>query len=175
MNSKLTVLFNSLEEDRKELLSTVRGLSTEKQLHAPEGKWSVRQILAHLVAAEKLSILYLNKKILGIKEAEDTGAWEEVKMILLRVSQRLPFKFKAPKAVVEHTPVYSTFDDLVKDWDKTRSDLKVLLEKFDDTQIQKKIYKHVKAGKLNIQHALMFLREHIIHHTPQINRLIKAE
>jgi len=172
MNSTLQRLFDTLEEDRKELLGRTGNLSPEKQLHAPDGKWSVRQILAHLIAAEKLSVLYLNKKILGIAQVEDTGWWEEVKMILLQISQRLPLKFKAPKAVVEHTPAYSSFDELAQDWDKTRAELKTLLEKFDDTQVRKKIFKHIRAGRLNIRHALLFFREHIIHHTPQINRLV---
>jgi uncharacterized damage-inducible protein DinB len=141
MNSKLNRLFISLEEDRVRLLTSLRGISTDKLLQAPEGKWSIQQILAHLIAAEKLSIMYLRKKMLGIKE--------------------------------ENTPVYASFEELTADWDKTRAELKVLLEKFDDTQITKKIYKHIIAGRLNIQHALLFFREHIIHHTPQINRLLK--
>ncbi len=173
MNTKLQHLFDSLERERDTLIATLKNLSTDKQQHAPEGKWSIQQILAHLIAAEKLSIMYLHKKMLGIKEAEDTGALEEIKMVLLQISQRLPLKFKAPRVVVENTPAYATFEELTADWDKTRSELKTLLEKFDDTQIKKKIYKHVRAGRLNIQHALMFFQEHIIHHTPQINRLLK--
>lgn len=173
MNIKLQILFDSLERERDSLLASIKNLSPDKQQHAPEGKWSIQQILAHLIAAEKLSIMYLHKKMLGIKEAEDTGALEEIKMVLLQISQRLPLKFKAPRVVVENTPAYATFEELTADWDKTRSELKTLLEKFDDTQIKKKIYKHVRAGRLNIQHALMFFQEHIIHHTPQINRLLK--
>jgi uncharacterized damage-inducible protein DinB len=173
MNSKLNALFCSLEEDRKKMLIAIKNLSLENQKQAPPGKWSIQQILAHLIAAEKLSIIYLNKKILGIKDAPDTGVLEEIKMVLLQISQRLPLKFKAPRVVVENTPAYATFEELTADWDKTRTELKNLLEKFDDTQIKKKIYKHVRAGRLNIQHALIFFREHIIHHTPQINRLLK--
>ena len=93
-------------------------------------------------------------------------------MVVLQLSQRLPLKFKAPRVVVENTPAYANFEELTTDWNKTRAELKTLLEKFDDTQIRKKIYKHIRAGRLNIQHALLFFREHIIHHTPQINRLI---
>ncbi len=171
MNSKLQLLFDSLESERANLLTSLKNLSADKQRHAPAGKWSIQQILAHLIAAEKLSIMYLQKKMLGIAEAENTGLWEEVKMILLRLSQRLPFKFKAPRTVIENTPSYASFDELVADWDKTRAELKTLLEKFDDAQIKKLIYKHVRAGRLNIQHALMFFHEHIVHHTPQINRL----
>ena len=173
MNTKLQLLFDSLERERNILIASLKNLSPDKQQHAPEGKWSIQQILAHLIAAEKLSIMYLHKKMLGIKEAEDTGVLEEIKMVFLQLSQRLPLKFKAPRTVVENTPSYATFEELIADWDKTRAELKTLLEKFDDTEIGKKIYKHIRAGRLNIQHALMFLREHIIHHTPQINRLLK--
>ncbi len=173
MNTKLQLLFDSLERERAGLLASIKNLSPDKQQHAPEGKWSIQQILAHLIAAEKLSIMYLHKKILGIKEAEDTGALEEIKMVLLQISQRLPLKFKAPKVVVENTPSYATFEELITDWDKTRAELKTLLEKFEDSQIRKKIYKHIRAGRLNIQHALLFFREHIIHHTPQIKRLLR--
>ena len=173
MNTKLQLLFDSLERERETLTATLKNLSPEKQQRAPEGKWSIQQILAHLIAAEKLSVMYLHKKMLGIKEAEDTGVLEEIKMVLLQISQRLPLRFKAPRAVVENTPAYATFEELTVDWDKTRAELKTLLEKFDDRQIRKKIYKHIRAGRLNIQHALLFFREHIIHHTPQINRLLK--
>lgn len=173
MNTKLQQLFDSLETERNDLLASVRNLSPDKQQHAPEGKWSIQQILAHLIAAEKFSVMYINKKVLGINEVEDSGILEEMKMVMLQVSQRLPFKFKAPRALVENTPAYANLDELIADWEKTRAELKVVLEKFDDTQIKKKIYKHVRAGRLNIQHALMFFREHIIHHTPQINRLLK--
>ena len=173
VNSKLQQLFDKLEVDRNHLLVTLRNLPSDRLEYAPEGKWSIRQILAHLIAAERLSILYLNKKILGIEDVENTGLAEEIKMVLLRMSQRLPLKFKAPRVVVEHTTAYATFEELAADWEKTRTELKTLLEKFDDTQIRKKIYKHVRAGRLNVQHSLMFFREHIIHHTPQINRLLK--
>jgi uncharacterized damage-inducible protein DinB len=171
VNTKLQLLFNSLESERDVLMTSLKNLSADKRLHAPKGKWSIQQILAHLIAAEKLSILYIQKKMLGITEVENTGLWEEVKMILLRISQRLPFKFKAPRTVVDNTPSYASFEELMADWDKTRAELKTLLEKFDDTQIKKQIYKHVRAGRLNIQHALMFFQEHMIHHSPQINRL----
>ena len=173
MNIKLQILFDSLERERDSLLASIKNLSPDKQQHAPEGKWSIQQILAHLIAAEKLSVMYLNKKMLGIKEVEDTGVLEELKMVVLQLSQRLPLKFKAPRVVVENTPAYANFEELTTDWNKTRAELKTLLEKFDDTQIRKKIYKHIRAGRLNIQHALLFFREHIIHHTPQIKRLLR--
>ena len=131
--------------------------------------------MAHIITGERLSVQYLNKKILGISEAENSGVVEELKMIVLKLSQRLPFKFKAPRTVVEKTPSYQNLNNLIADWDNARSELKTLLEKFQDDQINKKVYRHVRAGLLNIQHALLFFREHIVHHAPQIKRLIEQK
>ena len=172
MNPSLQRLFNTLEVDRQRLLEKVSKLSLEQFNRAAPGKWSTSQILAHLLTAERLSLQYMNKKILGIHDAGNTGIGEEIKMVLLKISQRLPLKFKAPKAVIENTPLYSSVRELKADWDKERAELKGLLEKFNDTQIKKKIYRHLRVGLLNIQHALIFFREHYFHHWPQIKRLL---
>ena len=175
MNTRLNTLFNALERERVILLEKIKKLSPEQFHNTPTGRWSVEQILAHIIAGERLSILYLNKKMLGLNEAENSGPVEELKMVILKLSQQLPFKFKAPSMIVENTPSYQSLNDLIADWDNTRLELKVVLEKFRDDQIKKKVYRHVRAGLLNIRHALLFFREHIIHHTPQIKRLINTK
>ena len=172
MISRLQLLFDSLEMERHQLLEKVSKLSHERFHEAKPGKWSVSQIVGHLVAAERLSLRYMNKKILGIQDAGDTGIGEEIKMVLLKLSQRLPFKFKAPRALVENTPAYADIGQLQADWETERAELKALLEKFNDTETKRKIYRHIRAGRLNIQHALIFFREHYRHHWPQIKRLL---
>jgi uncharacterized damage-inducible protein DinB len=172
LNPKLRHLFDLLEADRHQVLEKVDRLSPEQFNKANPGKWSLNQILAHLMTAEEMSLVYMNKKIPGIRETGDTALWEEIKMILLKVSQRLPFRFKAPKAVVERTPTYSDVEQLKSHWEEVRAGLKIFLENFDDDQIRKKIYRHIRAGRLNVQHALIFFHEHYIHHRPQIKRLL---
>jgi uncharacterized damage-inducible protein DinB len=174
LNAKLHQLYNSLEFQRIQLLDSLKNLSSEKLNRQPKGKWSINQIVAHLITAERMSIQYLTKKIQGIDQVDDTRLIEELKMIALIVSQRLPLKFKAPRAVVENTPHSSDLRQLAQEWNTLRIDLKNLLEKIADHQIKRKIYKHVRAGKLNIQQALVFFREHIIHHRSQINHLLRA-
>ena len=173
MNTRLAQLFNALENQRADLLRLVNDISPEAANKSRQGKWSIAQVLSHLIASEQLSILYLNKKILGIDIAPKTGIIEELKMIVLKISQRLPFKFKAPKVVVENTPVYEHVEQLAEAWNQTRADLKTVLEKFQDNQINRKVYKHPFAGMLNIQQALKFFQEHITHHTPQVKKLLK--
>jgi hypothetical protein len=148
---------------------------TPDQLNAhPPGKWSANQIIAHLITAEKLSLAYMRKKIQGVKEVGDSGWWEEVKMVVLKVSQRMPgIKFRAPRAVVESTPAYSNLAELEKDWNQLRMDLESFLAGIPEEYARRKIYRHIIAGRLGVHQALLFFREHIIHHHPQIKSLIK--
>jgi uncharacterized damage-inducible protein DinB len=173
VNQKLLRLFNDIENQRAQLLNLVL-LHPEKFDFKPNAKqWSIHQILAHLVTAESLTNQYIAKKIQGIDQAGNTGFYEELKMIVLKISQRLPFKFRAPPVVVKFTPSYTGIEELITEWDKTRAIFKQLLEQIGEDQLKRKIYKHVVAGRLNIVHAVLFLREHVTHHLPQVNNLLK--
>lgn len=120
-----------------------------------------------------MSLLYIQKKIQGIDQLKDTGLWEEIKINLLKISQRLPgLKFRAPQRVVENTTFYTDLATIAKEWDDVRSEFRILLEKIPKQDVNKRIYRHVRAGYLNARHALIFFREHIIHHTPQIKKLV---
>ena len=173
MNPRLQKLFDKLEDDRIQLFKEVEKLSAEQFQKSIDGKWSVQQIMSHLYIAEKLSHQYMAKKVLGIKEAERSGLVEELKMIVLQLSQRLPFKFKVPHGLNELTPTGLSFEQLRELWETERGELKIFLEKFEPEYLDKKIYRHVRAGLLNIQHALIFFREHYIHHLLQIKRLMR--
>lgn len=172
MNTSLLRQFDRLETQRANLLKLVAPLSSEQLTAHPEGKWSIAQILSHLIASEQLSVKYLNKKILGINESPQTGIREELVMIMLTISQRFPFRFKAPKVVVENTTPYQTLDQFKKAWEKTRGEMHALLSRFNHDQLKRKVYKHPIAGMLNIQQAVQFFQEHITHHTPQIKNLL---
>lgn len=175
MSPSFQGLFDEIELQRRQVLDSV-GELTETQLNkAPQpGKWSIAEILSHVISAERLSVLYVQKKMLGVAEAADSGMWEEVKMGLLKISQRVPgIKFKAPQRLLESTMVYKNLSDIRLEWDRVRNEFKLLLEKIPEQYVRRKIYRHVRAGYLNPKHAILFFREHLIHHQPQIRRLLK--
>jgi uncharacterized damage-inducible protein DinB len=172
MENSLHRSFQKLEEQRHKLIRKVQALSNSQLNNHPPGKWSIAQVISHIITSEQLSISYLKKKMLGIDEAPDTGIIEEIKMITLIISQRLPFKFKAPKVVTDHTHEYQSIDELNMAWEKVRMEMKEVLARFQEDQLNRKIYKHPIAGMLNIKQATQFFSEHIIHHTPQIIRLL---
>jgi len=162
-----------LENQRFQLIQRLSKFSPEILSKQPSAqRWSILQVLSHLITAEKLSVAYIRKKKLGIATAGNTGPWEAFKFFLLKVSQRIGFKYRAPKTVVEHTPSYESLDVIQTEWAHVRLQLKSLLEEFDEKDLRKKIYKHPFAGRINIQQAIMFFGEHMRHHQPQINRLL---
>jgi uncharacterized damage-inducible protein DinB len=174
MNTRLQQLYDQLEADRKILLAEIERVPEEKLNRKPApGKWSLGEVLSHIVASERGSTGYMKKKSLGIDQVENSGVIESLKLGLLIASQRLPFlKFKAPKILLDHTPQLHSAESVIRQWDKARTDLKIFLEGVEDKNLRKKIYKHPIAGRLDVVQAVIFYREHIIHHSPQIKRLL---
>jgi hypothetical protein len=173
MKAKLLHVFHQIEKERAILLKEISGVSDEKYYFIPApGKWSVAQILTHILTAERMSLAYMKKKALGINTAGDAGILEPLKLVILKISQRLPFRFKAPKRVIENTPSPLPLSVLEAEWQQVRDELKQFLEHLEDAHVNRKIYKHPVAGRLNIRQAMEFFNEHVQHHWPQVRRLL---
>jgi uncharacterized damage-inducible protein DinB len=174
VNPKLQYHYKQLEQETLTLLKDVSTLSSASYHYSPgEGKWSISQILTHIITAEGLSLKYLRKKSLGIKEVHNTGFIEDVKFWVLRISQRIPLRYKAPGIVIQNTPAALSYGELIRQWEVLREEMQVFLSTISEDDIQKKIYKHPVVGMLNVMHGVQFLREHIIHHRPQIIGIIR--
>lgn len=174
MNTTFQSIYDELEHQRIEILNQVKGLTLEKFDHKPSPqKWSISQVLTHILIAEQLSVGYMKKKALGIDQLKNSGVLESVILELLKISQRIPaIKFKAPNVVLANTPPAFPLAELTKRWEAHRADLKTFLESWGDKNIKKLVYKHPIAGRLDARQAMVFFREHINHHLPQIKRLL---
>jgi DinB superfamily len=174
LNPSFATVFEKLERQRFLILESVRDLSVQKFNEAPPGKWSIAQILTHLLTAERLSGAYMKKKSLGIDTLKDSGVKQKMVSLLLKISQRIPvLKFKAPKVVVENTPEALSLEEITDRWNRSRADLKQLLESIPEKHSRRMIYKHPIAGMLDARQAVKFIYEHINHHLPQIKSLLK--
>lgn len=174
MNPSFQTIFNAVERQRAEILSQVKQLPPDRYMLQPSpAKWSIAQILTHLLTSEKLSIGYMKKKMLGIDQLNNSGMAGSLRFTLLQLSQRIPnLKFRAPNVVVANTPQALPIDELISQWDALRNDLKALLESIEEKNVKKAIYKHPLAGRLDAAQATAFFYEHIHHHWPQIKRLL---
>jgi hypothetical protein len=168
--------FRHLQNATNSLLKEVSSISSSTYHYkAAENKWSISQIMTHLLTAEKLSIGYMQKKIRSIETLEDVGISAVMRFMILRVSQYVPLRYKAPRVVLENTPSALSFGDLVRQWEQQRSELKELLENISPDHVHKAIYKHPYAGRLSAVHALGFLKDHIMHHRPQIMHIVSLQ
>lgn len=177
MNQSFQTIYNQLERQRLDILSQVKGLTPEIYNRSPApGKWSISQVLTHILVAEQLSLQYMRKKALGIDQLKDAGVGASVRLLVLMVSQRIPaIKYKAPSVVVDHTPAALPLAELTVRWEAHRADLKNFVEGIQEKNIKKLIYRHVIAGRFDARQAMIFFKEHIHHHLPQIKRLLNQE
>jgi hypothetical protein len=172
MNAKLEKLLRELELQSERILQVASSLKEEQYNYNPTGKWSVSQILTHIVTAENLSLSYMKKKSLGVDKLDDSGWLESLKIILLKISQRIPVRYKAPKVVVDNTREGLSFEEVSAEWKNMHRDLKNFLHAIPNEYLKRKIYKHPVVGRLDVYQAMQFFREHRNHHWPQIKRLL---
>jgi hypothetical protein len=140
------------------------------------GKWSVLQVLHHLMIAEQLSAMYVQKKTsTGIDDIPEVPISSYTKLLSLRLTFLMPFKFKAPPAVGDDVlPDTSTLDEVFGTWRQNRQSLRALLHNLPENVLGKAIYKHPIAGKLNAAQMLDFFDLHFSHHLAQIKRTLNA-
>ncbi len=174
MQPSLHALFDSVEREKDRLMDHVSALSPEDYFRTPApGKWSIAQIMTHLMTVEQLSLQYLKKKSLGISKVKDSGMMEEVRFRLYSAVFRLPLKLKAPKVILDNTPEALPLSELDIQWKRLRNKLKTFLSTIEDKHIRRLIYKHAFAGRLDVMQALRFFIEHMHHHQPQIDKIIR--
>ena len=173
MNNRLRVLYAQLEDDRTKLMVELAKTPDDKlSLKPTKNKWSINEILTHLITAEQLTVRYLKKKSLGVDQLRNSGVGEKIRYAILKISQRLPLKYKVPKHILSHTPEALPFSQLDIVWKTTRQDLEEFLDSIAEDNVNKLIYKHPVAGRFDVAQCLMFMREHYLHHLPQIKRLM---
>ena len=172
MNSILERQFSLLQQSKDNILALISPIDESEFHKNTPGSWSIGQILVHLVTSERLALEYMKKKSLGVDTLEKSGFIESVKLAILKISQRLPIKYKVPKTIRERTPEPPRKDELLLLWQNERQQLKMFLESIPHQHVNKKIFKHPIAGMFNASQGVAFLREHLLHHRPQIVRLV---
>ena len=172
MHKQLSEVLEKLDRDTQHVIAILQQVPADVLHHSDGNNWSALQIATHIATAERTSLQYMQKKYLGVNQLANTGLTEAVKLLLLKLSQRLPIRYKAPVHVVERTPAMESLQALTAYWMETRDTLRNFLSDIPEVQIRKKIYKHPIAGYLNVVQGVAFLREHLLHHLPQIEKRV---
>ena len=170
MNPSLESRYLKLEESRNRLIAELEGLD-EELLNRPTatGKWSINQIVAHLIQVEQLTNSYIQRKVQEEK-LESVSLAHVLRSLMLRIALHSGMKFKAPAAVAK-VPAYAHLNSLRIQWDAARYQLEDTLTELPQQQLDKCVFRHPYAGMLTISQTLDFLQDHFTHHARQIARL----
>lgn len=159
-----------LEENRMELYDLLEKLDEKQLNYRPvEDKWSIVQIVFHLVKAEQLSLISINKEIKN-PGSSNAGLSAFFRSSLLKYSLMSPLKFKAP-AILGNMPKEYDINELKTKWLVVRDKLKKTLGEVNHEQGKKYLFEHPYAGKFNIYQTMDFLVQHFNHHYRQISNL----
>lgn len=161
-----------LEDLKMVLMSRLSSLDTETLNRKPKaGGWSVAQVLFHVIQAERLSLEYLVKKTQKPEVIAKSGPIAFLKSRALGLFLKLPIKVAAPARTAD-VPDRAELETLAGEWDEVRAGWQSFLRDFPAEHIGRAVYKHPRAGRLNLEQAVRFLVDHLRRHTGQIDRVL---
>ena len=174
MNTQLEKKFTELETDRKNLFSDLKKYSDEviNKKPSPE-KWSVAEVIAHLITAEEMSLKYLSKKIQDTSKEGEENFKNKYRWLLVQIVFAFNIKFKAPEIVEPKIP-FTKLTDLEARWTNNRNETAKILNTLTDAEVNKTLWKHALAGKMNLHHMVQFFGVHYYRHKKQISRTVNA-
>ena len=174
MHAALEKQFMQLETERKELFNRLKNYNDDALNKQPAaGKWSVAEVIAHLITAEEMSLKYLSKKVQDTSKAEKEGLKNKWRWLLVQIVFTFDIKFKAPE-IVEPKLGYQSLANLEMHWGKVRAQTLEVLSKLSDDELNKELWKHAIAGKMNLHHMVQFFGVHYHRHLKQIDRTLLA-
>ena len=139
-----------------------------------DDKWSILQLMEHLVGVESSILLYLKRKNYSPLQSKSFLP-QGVRAVLLTLALKSPLKFKVPN-VEGISPSNTTApQQLINRWHKTRGHLADYLEKVPEGLTNKPMFRHPTAGTLNLHQTLQFLAEHLEHHRRQLKALLEGQ
>lgn len=173
MHAQLSENYQELVKMKDHLLDDLAGWDIEILQKKPdEMRWSVVQIVNHLILVERMSLVYIKKKYPAINELGEEGLKQKLAMKGMKLAQRSTKKFKAPSAVGQPQNE-DDLEQLKVEWTKAQGDLKVFLEDYPDKYLKKLLFKHPFVGRLSLAQMMKVNLYHMVRHKSQIDSLLK--
>lgn len=166
---------SKFEQQRLDLLAFMSAYTHEDLNQKPSAtSWSAMQTLSHLMIAEKGVLAYLKKKIADTATTKKAGFAASFRSWALRIFFAIPLlKIKAPKVVADVPIQAISFEEAQNEWHTIRIELIALLSSLPSADLDKELFKHPLAGRMNIYQMIAFFEQHIARHKGQIERALK--
>lgn len=168
MKPLLKKIFDELEETRGKTFRLVEELTTEEMEKAPEGEWSVAQVLEHLYQTELGSIKVV-KHVIKKSEKPLPPYPEDDSVIPLR-EFRQPENLEAPEVVQPGEKVSA--DEVMERLREIRTSTRETLEFLGNYDPRAGTFPHPLYGDIHLAEWFAFLPDHERLHQRQIEKII---
>ncbi|MFC7061983.1 DinB family protein [Halobacillus seohaensis] len=153
-----------IEEKRKEVLSFINELSSEKAIQKPTPEsWSILEVLEHLYLMEQLIDYQMGQ---ALKEGNTQQASEKP---LHKTTDR-SYKVDAPKAV-QPKGEFQTIDEAKDKLAKGRETTLFLAQNKEEETLRNYAFPHPSFGDLNLKQWVEFIGWHELRHLDQMKEI----
>ncbi|REJ79087.1 MAG: DinB family protein [Acidobacteria bacterium] len=160
--------FNS---KRQALLDRLSDLDDDVLTSRPiEGKWSVIEIVEHMVVAEREVMMGLPEKDrikVYNRSLKNKVMLKVVMFVLGRIRVKVPSKTMLPKGEQDLTKLRAL-------WDENQEWFRRYVESCDEAALENAVFKHPVAGPINVRQAVDMSIAHLDAHSEQIETLLKT-
>ena len=170
MLASIQETYDSLTGKREQLLQRLDSLESETlSFKAGPDKWSIVEVVEHLVIAEADLITQLTAEVhsppLDIESRSAKKFQTVIKVMERDIEVDVPHESMEPHGQV-------ALDDLLHQWDDIRKKLQGLLAGIKKENKGDMVYRHPFAGPLDIGETLHFFEVHYDNHMRQIDRIL---
>ena len=162
--------FDGLRKKREDLLQRLNSLSSEVlSFKAGPDKWSIVEVVEHLVIAEKGLIEQLTAEVhsapLDLESRSAKNYQTVIKVMERDIEVDVPHESLEPAG-------RTSLEELLSQWEDIRTRLKKPLAAIEDENKGDMVFRHPFAGPLDIFETLHFYDVHFDNHMRQIDRII---
>jgi DinB family protein len=156
-------------DDRRRLLDEVERLEPERLTAKPlPGKWSILEILEHLVVGDREVLQGLPEPSALVGRPRRLKDRVGYRMVMLVLTCHIPANVPSPRYLPRGQ---SSLPDLRRDWDEMQQWLRSYVERLDQGDPARAVFEHPIAGPMTMQQVLDMGKLHLARHTRQIRRL----
>jgi len=160
----------SFKKKREDLLQQLGSLSSEVlSFKAAPDKWSIVEVVEHLVIAEKELLKQLSTNVptstLGPESKTPEKYQTVIKVMVRDIPVDVPDESLQPHGRLP-------LNELLRLWDAMRKRLAELLAEIKSENIGNPVYRHPYGGPLDISETLQFFEVHFDNHMRHIDRIL---
>lgn len=158
-----------LDAARNALLDELERLPRQQlAAHPIQGKWSILEIVEHLVLAEKDVLAGLpdpaELRPMTRTPKDRVLYWVVMGILRFRVGVKTPSKAMEPKGA-------TSLAELRLRWDQSQAWLRRYADSVEPNGSDAAVFRHPVAGPMTLEQTLRMARTHVSLHTEQIQRL----